>query len=212
MISVTGLTHRYGARTVLDVPQWSVAQGEQCLVTGSSGSGKSTLLALVAGLIVPSEGTVSIGGTAISALPAAERDHVRGRTIGMVLQRLHLIDAVSVLDNLKLATQLAGRVFDHGRVMAMLQRLGVAERVAARPSQLSVGESQRVAIARALIAAPRVVLADEPTSALDDDSAMTAIKLLKSECEHAQAALVVVTHDQRVKSELPVSLELVKRS
>jgi putative ABC transport system ATP-binding protein len=128
------------------------------------------------------------------------RDQFRGTHIGLIMQRLHLIGALSVEGNLKLAQSLAGRPVDLLRIHEVLSALGVAHKVGSKPSQISQGEAQRVAIARAVINDPPLIIADEPTSALDDTSCEAAIDLLMTQATQHGATLLVATHDARIKS------------
>lgn len=167
---------------------------------GPSGSGKSTLLHLIAGLRRPSSGTVLLEGQALSSLGEAARDRLRGARVGLVFQRLHLMPALNVRDNLRLARYCAGLPPDSPyleHLLAILQLDGLAT---ARPEALSGGQQQRVAIARALINRPGVVLADEPTASLDDDNARRVLDLLCGAATEAGAALLIATHDARVKA------------
>lgn len=198
MLAIRGLRHAYGSRTVLRVDEWSVARGEPALVLGPSGSGKSTLLNVVAGLAVPSEGTVLVDGEEIATLSPAKRDAFRGRRVGLVPQRLHLIDVIGVRDNLRLAQRLAGLRTDDRRIDEVLESLGLLSLASARAASLSVGEAQRVSVARAVLNRPALVLADEPTSALDDANCERTIGLLLDQCSAWGATLIVATHDHRI--------------
>lgn len=146
MISVRGLAHRYASTEVLRVPEWSVAQGERWLVLGPSGCGKTTLLHALAGLIRPSEGEVRVAETDLRKLDGGDLDRWRGATVGIVLQGLHLVRHLSVRDNLRLAQYMAHAPQDDARVADALGALGVADKAARRPADLSEGERQRVAI------------------------------------------------------------------
>ncbi|MBM3489744.1 MAG: ATP-binding cassette domain-containing protein [Alphaproteobacteria bacterium] len=210
MLEITTLTHAYAGRTVLALDAWQVAAGEHWLLLGPSGSGKSTLLHIVAGLLRPSGGSVRLAGTDLYALPAGERDRRRGRSVGIVFQRLHLLEALSVLQNLALAQSLAGQPVDRRHLADLLSRLGLSERAAAKPAALSRGEAQRVALARALVNRPQLLLADEPTSSLDDDNADRALDLLTGEAKAVGAALIVATHDARAAARFVRHLTLPK--
>jgi putative ABC transport system ATP-binding protein len=199
-ISITGLRHGYGGRTVLSLERWSVCPGAHWLVLGASGSGKTTLLHLLAGLLMPQQGSVAISGQDLAALGSAERDRFRGRNLGIVSQRLHLVDCLTVLENLMLARYLAGLPENNAEAMQTLAALALADKADAYPPTLSYGQAQRAAIARALVNGPRVILADEPTSNLDDAHCLQALELLQGEAARRRAALVIATHDQRVKS------------
>jgi putative ABC transport system ATP-binding protein len=208
LLAIRGLRHDYAGRTVLAIDAWDVPQGEACVVLGPSGSGKSTLLALIAGLLTPTSGTVSVAGREMAALSPAERDRFRARHVGLVLQTLHLIGVLSVGENLRVARELAGLPEDVQAVEATLEMLGIAALAGRRAAGLSVGEAQRVAIARALVNRPQLILADEPTAALDDDNCEKAVRLLRDQAAACGATLVVATHDQRVKPHFARSLAL----
>jgi putative ABC transport system ATP-binding protein len=208
VIAVRGLAHRYGATQALRLADWKVAQGERWLVLGASGCGKTTLLHILAGLVRPSEGKVEIAGQDISALSGSILDRWRATTVGIVLQALHLVKHLSVRDNLRLAQYLAHAAQDDARIADTLQALGVGDKAARRPSELSQGEQQRVAIARAVVNRPKLLLADEPTANLDDTAAAKAVDLLSEQAARHGATLIVATHDARVKGKFRERLEL----
>ncbi len=208
MIHIEGLNFGYQDQKILSIPQLEVKDDQHLMILGKSGSGKTTLLHILGGLLEPGEGKVIIGQTDLYSLSAAQRDKYRGQNIGMIFQKPHLISALSVEDNLLLAQYLSGTAKDKGRVKEVLTELDLGAKLHKRVKQLSQGEQQRVTIARALINRPRVILADEPTASLDDENALRVIKLLKGRAEAYQAALVIATHDQRVKEEFDVQLNL----
>ena len=208
MVEVEGLKHGFGGRPVLDLPCWRVGAGEHCLVVGRSGSGKSTLVHLLAGLAAPREGSIRVAGQDLAALSASARDRFRGRSVGLVLQTFHLLDTLSVFDNVRLARRLAGLPEDRARCREVLEDLGVAELGRARPSTLSHGQAQRVALARAVVNRPGVILADEPTSALDDESCDRVAALIEAQAARHGATLVVATHDSRLRDRFERSLSL----
>lgn len=208
LVQVEALTHRYADRVVLDLPAWQVAAGRHTLILGPSGSGKSTLLTLLAGLLTPTTGRVAVQGFNVSGANQRERDAWRARKVGFVMQRLHLVSALTVEQNLALAQTLAGVAHDAGRIRDILTRLGVGDKAKRRPHELSVGEAQRVAIARAVLHRPALLLADEPTSALDDASCTAALDLLEAAAAESGATLIVATHDQRIKDRFAEPLVL----
>lgn len=212
MVEVEALRHGFGGRMVLDVPSWRVGEGERRLVVGPSGSGKSTLLHLLAGLAAPREGVVRVAGRDLAGLPPAARDRFRGRSIGVLFQSFHLLDSLSVFDNVRLARRLAGLPEDRPRCREVLEDLGVAALARARPSTLSHGQAQRVALARAVVNRPAVILADEPTSSLDDESCERAASLIESQAASYGAALVVATHDARLLGRFADRLSLTPPS
>jgi ABC-type lipoprotein export system ATPase subunit len=208
VITVRGLAHRYGAVQALRLPDWQVVQGERWLVLGRSGCGKSTLLHVLAGLVRPSEGEVSVFHTNILSLRGNRLDAWRGTNVGIVLQALHLVKHLSVGENLRLAQYLARQPQDDVRIADTLAALGIADKAGRRPTQLSQGEQQRVAIARAVVNRPRLLLADEPTANLDDTAAASVVELLAEQAGRYGATLVVATHDSRVKGKFRERLEL----
>lgn len=203
MFAIQQLKHAYGGQQVLRVDGWSAPQGEQWLMLGPSGSGKTTLLHILAGILRPTSGSASIAGQDIGALPAAELDRFRGRNIGIVLQRLHLLPSLTVAGNVQLAQFLAGLPQDAARVHEVLAGLDLADKADVLPHALSHGQAQRAAIARAVVNRPRLLLADEPTSNLDDDRCAQALDLLLTQAAACGATLVIATHDQRVKARVP---------
>ncbi len=205
---VEGLRHRYGGDVVLDLGAWSVAKGATCVVLGPSGSGKTTLLHILAGLTQASAGRVCVDGVEIGRLAPAERDRFRARKIGLVPQKLHLIGAITVADNLRLARRLAGLPPAQSQVTDLLDRLGVGALAGRRPDALSQGQAQRAAVARALINEPALLLADEPTAALDERNAETVIDLLRDAAQASGATLVVATHDRRIAGRFEQQLPL----
>ena len=208
MLSLKAVRHRYGARQVLSVERFEAASGEHWLVLGPSGCGKTTLLHIVSGLLRPSEGEVRVGNQLLAALSGAALDHWRGRTLGIVPQKLHLVPSLSVLENLLLAQSLAGMPADAARARAVLGQVQLGERSTARPAQLSHGEAQRAAVARAAVNRPQVLIADEPTSNLDDANCERALDLLEAQSRECGATLLIATHDQRARPRFRQRLEL----
>ncbi len=208
MISVDSLSFGYSDQKVLSIPHLEVEEGQHLLVLGSSGSGKTTLLHILGGLLAPSEGTIQIGNTDLYGLNNQQRDKYRGQNVGLIFQKPHLIAALSVEDNLVLAQYLSGTAQDKGRAIEVLEELGLGHKAKSKVKSLSQGEQQRVTIARALLNRPRIILADEPTASLDDANAKKVIQLLKSQAEKYNASLMIATHDQRVKDEFELQLNL----
>jgi ABC-type lipoprotein export system ATPase subunit len=198
MFALKNIRHTYNGQEVLRLDDWSAAQGEQWLVLGPSGSGKTTLLHILAGILTPSEGSVSVAGQDIDRLSASELDRFRGRHIGIVFQRLHLIPSLTVLDNLLLAQYLAGTKQDAQDAHLLLASLGLGDKAHGRPQALSFGQAQRAAVARAVVNQPGLVLADEPTSNLDDANAVAALDVLLAQARSRNATLVIASHDRRI--------------
>lgn len=201
-IAVNDLRFGYADHAVVEIERFNLGRGESMAVIGPSGCGKTTLLHLLAGLIRPGAGVIRVLGQDLSTLRATGLDRFRGRNIGLVFQRFHLLPALAVRENVLLAQRLARVRIDPARVQVLFDRLGLAGLEKHRPSMLSHGQAQRVAIARALVHGPRLVMADEPTSALDDHHAEQALRLLRESARAVGAALVIVTHDQRVRGHL----------
>ncbi|RME82531.1 MAG: ABC transporter ATP-binding protein [Zetaproteobacteria bacterium] len=189
-----------GRLCVLDQVSFSVEAGEFVAIIGESGAGKSTLLQTIAALEPMDAGSVWIDGEAVHALAPEAQAWLRSRKLGFVYQFHHLIPELTALENVMLPLWVQGAPPDEARTrgMALLQRLGVAERAAHRPGQLSGGEQQRVAIARALAGNPKLVLADEPTGNLDERTGMQVFALFREVCREHGAAVVMVTHSLRL--------------
>lgn len=208
MLGLKGLRQKYGAQTVLSLDRFEAAAGEHWLVLGASGSGKTTFLNLAAGLLPATEGVVEVGGEDIANLKGGALDRWRGRTVGVVPQKLHLIPSLTVTQNLALASYLAGLPENSGRARSLLNELGLGDKASSRPHQLSHGQAQRVAVARAVMNRPKLLLADEPTSNLDDAACAAALDLLQSQARACGATLMVATHDQRARARFEKVLQL----
>ena len=202
MIEVRGLKKsiRNGNRTVeiLKGIDLSVPQGQFLAIMGASGSGKSTLLGLLAGLDAPTEGAVLVDGTDISQLPEDKLAQVRGKKIGFVFQSYQLIPTLTALENVLLPYELNANGDGKRRATALLETVGLADRLHHYPVQLSGGEQQRVALARAFVVEPPIVLADEPTGNLDSSNGQHVLDLLTERQREANTTLVLVTHDRQI--------------
>ncbi len=194
--------------SVFEFPDLKCGGGDCLLILGKSGVGKTTLLSLLGGVLMPTSGDVRLGDVLLSSLGRSELDQFRGKNIGLVFQQSHFINGLSVLDNLLLAQHLAGQKPNKLYLLDLLKRLNIDDKAPSKPSLLSQGEQQRLSIARALVNNPQLILADEPTSALDDEHCSEVITLLKHQAKKAGSALVVVTHDQRLKTEFDQQLIL----
>lgn len=198
MFRLHALRYRYSQTAELSFPDWSLQQGEQAVLRGPSGSGKSTLLSLLAGLLQAQQGDIWLAEQSLAALPPAQRDAWRGRHIGFIPQRAHLLASLNVLENLQLAQYLARLPQDAAQCRRVLASLGLGELAGRRPQQLSQGQAQRVAIARALLNHPKLLLADEPSASLDDANTAAVLDLLQGAAQQAGATLLVASHDARV--------------
>lgn len=203
MIHLAQLRFQYSSDSkVLTFPDWNVEQGEHALILGFSGSGKTTLLHLLAGLLTPKSGTLSVGKKDLATISGSKLDKYRGQNIGLVFQKPHLINALSLEKNLLLAQYMAGLKQDKKAVAKVIDTLGLTHRKDALIHTLSQGEAQRASIARAVLNNPLVILADEPTSSLDDDNCERVLHILQEQARRYQATLVIATHDQRVKDKI----------
>jgi putative ABC transport system ATP-binding protein len=199
MFHLQGIAHRYLPDTPpIQLDDWQAEAGSQWWLAGPSGSGKTTLLLILAGLLTPSTGRVHLDGQDWARLRPAARDAWRARRIGFVPQNLHLIDALSVRDNLRLAGHFSGLRRDAAHLAHLAEQLGLQDLLDRKPNQLSQGQAQRAAILRAVQHRPALLLADEPTAALDDAHSARVIDLLTETARNAGATLVVSSHDQRL--------------
>lgn len=182
---------------VVSVNDFSIEAEQHVAIRGSSGSGKTTFLNLIAGILRPDSGRIVIVGNDMSGLSESARDGVRANHIGYVFQTFNLLQGYTALENILLG-MMFGKGKDTARAKHLLERVGLADRMNYRPAQLSVGQQQRVALARALANRPDLILADEPTGNLDPHHASKSLDMLRETSEECGAALLLVSHDQRM--------------
>ncbi len=198
-MSVDRLTKRVALEstqlTILQDISFEIKSGESVAIVGSSGSGKSTLLGLLAGLDAPTSGHVTINGQALFSLDEDGRAALRGRSMGFVFQSFQLLPMLTALENVMLPIELLGGLEARSRAQHILERVGLGQRYAHYPRQLSGGEQQRVAIARAFVTEPALLLADEPTGNLDSATGAKIIELLFTLNRERGTTLLLVTHD-----------------
>lgn len=204
-LQVSHVTKRFGAgatevTAVRDV-SLSVAPGEIVLIMGPSGSGKTTLLSMLGALLKPTEGTIALNRTAISALAENRLPDIRLRQFGFIFQDFNLLSALTAVENVALVAALAGVKHSDARkkASAILTELGLGARLNFLPETLSGGEKQRVAIARALVNDPALILADEPTANLDSKIGHEIMRLLRNIAREQNRSVIIVSHDQRIK-------------
>ena len=207
MIRLTGITKEFpspGGETlrVLEEVNLELAEGSSLAIQGPSGSGKSTLLGILAGLEPPTRGTVEVAGVDLGTLPERELARFRARKQGFVFQAYHLLQHFSALQNVAIGAEIAGVDRPLQAAREALERVGLADRMAHLPGQLSGGECQRVAIARATVARPSVLLCDEPTGSLDAANAARVFDLLLDLHRDLGATLVLVTHDPQLSARM----------
>ena len=198
MLSLQGVTKRFGARTVLNAVSLALAPGEFVAITGESGIGKSTLLNVIAGLEPADAGTVRYGGLEITAMDDDALALLRRERFGFVFQAFHVLPHLTVAQNVSLPLLLRGTPDGEirARCVSMLASVGLAGREESMPRELSGGELQRVAIARALVGDPGLLLADEPTGNLDPENARQVLLLLKDQAKARGAAGILATHSE----------------
>jgi ABC-type lipoprotein export system ATPase subunit len=186
-----------GRHTVVEVDEFSLAEKDHVALSGESGSGKTTFLNLIAGILKPDSGSINLAGREMSALGEPQRDRLRATTVGYIFQTFNLLQGYTCLENVLLGMSFGPGV-DRGFAHALLDRVGLSQKLKHYPRQLSTGQQQRVAVARALANRPKLVLADEPTGNLDHKNAGEALALIREACRENGAALLLVSHDREV--------------
>ncbi|MCP4440218.1 MAG: ATP-binding cassette domain-containing protein [Aureispira sp.] len=212
MLATKNLTFEYNRQQQFKFPDIQCKEGDHWLIIGQSGCGKTTLLHLLGGLLKPTGGEILINDTNINSLSESGLDKFRGGNIGIVFQQSHLIKALSVEENLLTTQYLAGVPQDKALIKNILTKLNLGDKLKSKPHNLSLGEQQRVSIARALVNNPVLILADEPTSSLDDDNCKEVVDLLLEQSKEYNAALLIVTHDGRLKELFENQIHLSKIS
>jgi putative ABC transport system ATP-binding protein len=211
------LVFRYGNNyePVIDIPDFTLKQGEMLLLKGPSGSGKTTFLGLVAGILLPTGGELNVLGHSMTKLSARQRDALRAEHVGYIFQMLNLIPYLTVRENMELPCHLhEGRMRRVGsgdlrkKTLELAEALGVDALLDRPVTRLSVGQQQRVAAVRALLGEPELVIADEPTSALDADTREAFLEILFAQCKKRGSALLFVSHDSGLESRFPKTLSL----
>lgn len=197
-----------GPLTIVHGVSFDIAAGESVAIVGASGAGKSTLLALLAGLDVPTSGRVLLAGTDLTQLDEDGRARLRAQRVGFVFQSFHLIPSLTALENVMLPLELAGRPDARRSALDTLSRVGLKDRTAHYPRQLSGGEQQRVALARAFVTQPAVLFADEPTGNLDTATGGRIGELLFELNAHSHTTLILVTHDRELASRCGRTIEM----
>ncbi|MEH3023117.1 MAG: ABC transporter ATP-binding protein [Pseudomonas oryzihabitans] len=202
------VTGAEGALPILQALDLEVQAGDSLAIVGSSGSGKSTLLGLLAGLDLPSAGEVHLAGQRLDRLDEDARARLRAERVGFVFQSFQLLDSLTALENVMLPLELEGARQAREQALALLERVGLGERLRHYPRQLSGGEQQRVALARAFAPQPSILFADEPTGNLDSRTGNLICDLLFELNRERGTTLVLVTHDERLAARCARQLRL----
>lgn len=208
VLNTKSLQYQYSDGESFKFPDIHCGKKDKLLILGSSGVGKSTLLHLLGGLLKAHNGSILLNNQEMVGMKATALDKFRGDNIGIIFQKNHFIASLSVLENLKIAQFFGGKE-DERKCRNLLERLNILDKANKSINTLSEGEKQRVAIARALVNNPALILADEPTSALDDQNCNEVIRLLEEQARDADAALVIVTHDTRLKENMSNQITLL---
>ena len=206
MLETKNLRFKYDNNLELNFPDIKTSK-ENLLILGASGVGKTTFLHLLSGLLKPINGEINLLGTKISKLKMSEMDRFRGKNIGIVFQKPHFINSLTVKENLQLA-QYISKKSDKNRIQSLLESLGIEDKANKKTLNLSQGEKQRVSIALAIVNSPKLILADEPTSSLDDLNCDKVINILKNQASKYKAKLIIITHDYRLKKHFKNTLSL----
>ena len=206
MLETKNLRFKYDNNLELNFPDIKTSK-ENLLILGASGVGKTTFLHLLSGLLKPMDGEIDLLGIKISKLKINEMDRFRGKNIGIVFQKPHFINSLTVKENLQLA-QYISKKSDKNRIQSLLESLGIEDKANKKTQNLSQGEKQRVSIALAIVNSPKLILADEPTSSLDDLNCDKVINILKNQASKYKAKLIIITHDYRLKKHFKNTLSL----
>ncbi|MDG1973697.1 MAG: ATP-binding cassette domain-containing protein [Flavobacteriaceae bacterium] len=207
MIKTKKLEFSYDNQEFFKFHDINLKKKENLLIIGKSGVGKTTLLHLLAGLLKSSSGSIELCGKNITSLSSDKLDKFRKNNIGIVFQRPHFVNSLTVKENLQLAQYIANKK-NNFRIESVLKNLNIFDKAHNKTNSLSQGEKQRASIAMAIINSPKLILADEPSSSLDDENCTRVIKLLKKQAREFEAQLIVITHDSRLKKHFEKSIEL----
>ncbi len=208
MLKSKSIQFTYDGEKKFKFPDLNINSGESLLVLGESGVGKTTFIQLLAGLLKPSSGSLELNSINYSSLSSKKMDEFRGKNIGMIFQSPHFVRNISIIENLLLSLHLSNKKLDKEYAEDILSQIGLVEKMNSLPDELSQGEQQRAAIALAVIKNPDLILADEPTSSLDDTNCQKIISLLREQSASKNAKLIIITHDNRLKSQFKKSIIL----
>jgi lipoprotein-releasing system ATP-binding protein len=201
-LETSKLSYTYTAAAALAFPDIHIKSGQKALILGQSGVGKSTLLHLLGLLLQPTAGSLLYNGQAVQQLSATKKNIFRAQNLGIIFQKSHFVQSLNVAQNIKLACYLAQKKPDEVFLENTANTLNIRHLFDKKTYELSIGEQQRIGILRAMITQPSLLLADEPTSSLDDHSCAQVTQQLLQLSNQIGATLVIVTHDQRLKSSI----------
>ncbi len=210
MITTKGVEFQYGNEIALVFEDINLQKSDSLLILGKSGVGKTTFLHLIGLLLMPTKGVITINSIKTNTLLNNDLVKFRAQNIGVIYQKPHFVNSLSVEENLALATYLAGKSQQKDQLQSLAQSLDINHLLNKNIKNLSLGEQQRVGIARALMNSPSLILADEPSSSLDDENCQKMVDLLRREAAKIEANLIIVTHDQRLKMEFENQITLTK--
>ena len=207
MVITKEVEFNYDSQIFFNFQNIDLKSTENLLIIGNSGVGKTTLMHLLAGLLKSNSGSIKLFDKELSQLSSHQLDSFRKNNIGIVFQRPHFVNSLTLKENLQLAQYIANKK-DNNRIEDILKNLNIFDKSNKKANQLSQGEKQRASIALAIVNSPKLILADEPTSSLDDTNCSKVIKLLKKQATDFGAQLIVITHDSRLKKHFKKSIEL----
>ena len=208
MLKSKSITFTYDGKNELVFPDINLKKAESLLVLGNSGVGKTTFIQILAGLLTPDKGSVSLNGVKYADLSPKQMDEFRGENISLVFQKPYFIKSINLVENLLTTLKLSGNKVYKEKCKYLLEHIGLSDKIYSKTYELSEGEKQRASIAMAVCKNPDLILADEPTASLDDENCDIIIKLLKEQAKKSNSKLIIITHDQRLKSQFNNNITL----
>ena len=208
MLKTTSISFSYDNLNSFTFPEISLDDTEDLLILGKSGIGKTTFIQILAGLLTPDKGSISLNGVNYTDLSLKKMDEFRGKNISLVFQKPYFIKSINLIENLFTTLKLSGNEVDNKKCQYLLEQIGLSDKSHSKTYELSEGEKQRASIAMAVCKNPDLILADEPTASLDDENCDLIIKLLKEQAKNSNSKLIIITHDQRLKSQFKNTITL----
>tara|TARA_B100000900_G_scaffold23845_1_gene18575 strand:- start:521 stop:1147 length:627 start_codon:yes stop_codon:yes gene_type:complete len=208
VLKTTSISFSYDNLNSFIFPEISLNNLEDLLILGKSGIGKTTFIQILAGLLIPEKGSISLNGVNYADLSPKKLDEFRGKNISLVFQKPYFIKSINLIENLHTTLKLSGNEVDNKKCEYLLEQIGLSDKCYSKTYELSEGEKQRASIAMAVCKNPDLILADEPTASLDDENCDIIIKLLKEQAKNSNSKLIIITHDQRLKSQFKNTITL----